>query len=275
MTRRRRSPHCRFIGWSVAVDSFEETVSQYALQIFTSMNDSTDSLLEKNPRFASYCEPPTRETPRNNGTLNFDVRSILPVRIQKHHRFTRGLSLEPLDTSLEVLHLGRMFRGSIQLNPIHAVLTATLQFRISTGPSPLPQGLRDPPAYSLPPSPRPVNATLASPAISDEPPAYSTLNVPTPPKEKNQSSSDPPAEDVLHFLDPSQDSILSLSLRYGVPQDALKRKNGLFADHLLAARRTILIPGEFYKGGVSLSPEPMESEEEEIRKAKIRRWMVA
>ena len=84
-----------------------------------------------------------------------------------------------------------------------------------------------------------------------------------------------PSEDVLHFLDPSIDTILSLSLRYGVPHDALRRKNGLFADHLLAARKTILIPGEFYKGGVSLSPEPLESEEEEIRKAKIRRWMVA
>jgi len=80
---------------------------------------------------------------------------------------------------------------------------------------------------------------------------------------------------VLHFLDPSQDTIASLSLRYGVPQNGLRRKNGLFADHLLAARRTVLIPGEFYKGGVSLSPEPIEDEEEEIRKTKVRRWMVA
>lgn len=88
-------------------------------------------------------------------------------------------------------------------------------------------------------------------------------------------NTEPPAEDVLHFLDPSKDSILSLSLRYGVPQDALKRKNNLFADHLLAARRTILIPGDFYKDGVSLSPEPLEDEEEEIRKTKVRRWMVA
>ena len=79
----------------------------------------------------------------------------------------------------------------------------------------------------------------------------------------------------MHFLDPSQDTIPSLALRYRVPQDALRRKNGLFADHLLAARKTILIPGEFYKGGTSLSPQPLESEEEEIRKSKIRRWMVA
>ena len=80
---------------------------------------------------------------------------------------------------------------------------------------------------------------------------------------------------MLHFLDPTHDSIHSLALRYGVPQDALRRKNGLYADHLLAARKTILIPGEFYKGGVSLSPKPVEGEEEEIRKGKVRRWMVA
>ena len=160
-------------------------------------------------------------------------------------------------------------------HPNYALLTGTLHFRVSSGPSSLPQGLRDPPAYSPPLTPRPANATLASPAVSDKPPAYSALNIPTTAKEMNHSSSDLPAEDVLHFLDPSQDSILSLSLRYGVPQDVLRRKNGLFADHLLAARRTIFIPREYYKGGVSLSPEPIESEEEEIRKAKIRRWMVA
>lgn len=163
----------------------------------------------------------------------------------------------------------------LDIPPRQAVLTAALQCRVSSGPSSLPQGLRDPPAYSPPPSPRPGPATLASPAVSDVPPAYSALNIFTPSQEKNRSSPEAPAEDVLHFLDPAQDSVLSLSLRYGVPQDALRRKNGLFADHLLAARRTILIPGEIYKGGISLSPEPMESEEEEIRKAKIRRWMVA
>ena len=36
-----------------------------------------------------------------------------------------------------------------------------------------------------------------------------------------------------------------------------------------------MIPGEFYKEGVSLSPQPVEGEEEEKRKAKVRRWMVA
>lgn len=92
---------------------------------------------------------------------------------------------------------------------------------------------------------------------------------------KDPIQSERPIENVLHFIDPSQDTISSLSLRYGVPSHALRRTNGLYADHLLAARRTVLIPGEFYKGGVSLSPKPIGGEEEEIRKSKIRRWMVA
>lgn len=171
------------------------------------------------------------------------------------------------------LHSKRVSR--LDTPPKKALLTAALECRVSSGPSSLPQELRDPPAYSPSASPRPAPATLSSPAASDGLPAYSALNLSIPPKEHKASSADPPAEDVLHFLDPSQDSLLSLSLRYGVPQDALRRKNCLFADHLLAARRAILIPGEFYKGSVSLSPEPIESEEEGIRKAKIRRWMVA
>jgi hypothetical protein len=83
------------------------------------------------------------------------------------------------------------------------------------------------------------------------------------------------APDVLHFVNPVHDSIGSLSLRYGVPAAALRRTNGIFTDHLLPARKTVLIPGEYYKGGVSLSPRPIEGEDEEARKSKIRRWMVA
>lgn len=96
-----------------------------------------------------------------------------------------------------------------------------------------------------------------------------------PPPEKPAIADGESAPDVLHFIDPSNDTIASLSLRYGVPVDALKRANGLYADHLLAARRTVLIPGEYYKGGESLSPRPLEGEEEETRKGKIRKWMVA
>ncbi|KAI9814231.1 MAG: hypothetical protein M1827_003397 [Pycnora praestabilis] len=136
----------------------------------------------------------------------------------------------------------------------------------------MPQGLRDPPAYSPPPSPRPRHATLAV-VDEEELPAYSSLDSRPAPAEKASASSEP-AQDVLHFLDPANDSLASLSLRYGVPINALRKTNGLYADHLLAARRTMLIPGEYYKGGISLNPQPLEGEEEELRKAKVRRWMV-
>jgi hypothetical protein len=54
----------------------------------------------------------------------------------------------------------------------------------------------------------------------------------------------------------------------------MRRANNLTSDHLLLARRTVIIPGEYYKGGVSLSPTPVEGEDEERRKAVVRRWMV-
>lgn len=38
-------------------------------------------------------------------------------------------------------------------------------------------------------------------------------------------------------------------------------------------RKTILIPGDHYRGGVSLSPRPVNGEEEERRKRKIRTFM--
>lgn len=60
-----------------------------------------------------------------------------------------------------------------------------------------------------------------------------------------------------------------------MPPAALRRRNNLTSDHLLVGRKTVLIPGEFYKGGVSLSPRPVEGEEEELRKGKIRRFMTA
>lgn len=141
---------------------------------------------------------------------------------------------------------------------------------MTIGPSPLPQGLYDPPEYSPPHSSKDKNARDSTLAEGD-PPAYSINNPLTTSGEK--VNEDRTAEDVLHFLDFPKDTIPSLGLRYGVPQDALRRKNNLFADHLLAARKTVLIPGEFYKGGVSLSPQPVHGEEEEIRKGKIRRFM--
>jgi LysM repeat protein len=141
--------------------------------------------------------------------------------------------------------------------------------QVSTDPSPLPQGLRDPPAYSPPADTHGIS--WAPPSLDDRPPPYSEGGAVQPVAEKPGSS----GQDVLHFIDPVNDSINTLSIRYGVPAAALRRTNGLYSDHLLAARRTILIPGEYYKGGVSLSPRPLEGEEEEARKSKVRKWMVA
>ncbi|KAL8936246.1 MAG: hypothetical protein Q9211_004276 [Gyalolechia sp. 1 TL-2023] len=146
--------------------------------------------------------------------------------------------------------------------------------QISSDPTPLPQGLQDPPAYSPPSSPRPAHATLAPLPNAEELPAYSTLDVPNDTTQKT-GQNEHAADDVLHFVNPAHDTVSSLALRYAVPSYTIRKKNNLYADHLLAARKAILIPGEYYKGGISLSPQPIDGEEEEIRKSKIRRWMVA
>lgn len=140
--------------------------------------------------------------------------------------------------------------------------------QISSKPTSLPQGLRDPPSYTPPSASKPPPPSHLPPAYTDDLPSYTDSQ--SPPPEKAQ-----PAEDVLHFLDHEKDTLAGLSLRYGVPLEALRKANKISADNLLLARRTILIPGEFYKGGVSLSPRPVEGEEEEKRKSKIRQFMVA
>jgi len=175
-----------------------------------------------------------------------------------------------LDRRLECC--GRVICGScISNNPRFSTHCPFCQ--ISTAPSTLPPRLRDPPAYTPPSSskPSPPSSELL-PSYSDELPSYSSIAEPqSQPPEKSKSK---PVEDVLHFLDHEHDSLQSLSLRYGVPISVLRRSNNISSDHLLLARRTVLIPGEYYNGGVSLSPRPVEGEDEERRKATVRRWMV-
>jgi len=139
--------------------------------------------------------------------------------------------------------------------------------QITTAPSSLPQGLRDPPAYS------PLEPNVAPPGNTSEEtlPAYQAGNYTGGTNEKGGAA---PAEDVLHFVAPG-DSMRSLALAYDVPIAALRKTNNIYSDHLVQARKTILIPGEHYKGGISLSPRPLESEEDEIKKNKLRRWMMA
>jgi len=147
--------------------------------------------------------------------------------------------------------------------------------QISILPTALPQGLSDPPAYSPPELPCPSFAALNQAPHGDSPPTYASISRNrTTPHDSKPPHTSLPAPDVLHFIGPF-DTLQSLSLAYSTPVSVLRSTNNLFSDHLLAARRTILVPGEFYKGGVSLSPRPVEGEEEEIRRGKIRRWMVA
>lgn len=141
--------------------------------------------------------------------------------------------------------------------------------QITTEPSLLPQGLKDPPAYSTLEDVRP--SQIQANSEDDELPPYYSHPATQPPPEK--AADEEPAPDVLHFLTPN-DSIHSLALAYGVPMTILRKVNNVYSDHLLQGRRTILIPGEYYKGGVSLSPRPIEGEEEEAKKQKVRRWMV-
>lgn len=143
--------------------------------------------------------------------------------------------------------------------------------QISSEPSALPQGLKDPPAYHSLDENAPPPSVDHRARAEEELPAYSAHTPVQPPPEK---AKDEPAPDVLHFLTPN-DTLQSLSLAYGVPLNAMRRTNNVFADHLIQGRKTVLIPGEYYKGGVSLSPRPAEGEEEEAKKNKVRRWMVA
>ncbi|KAM0334202.1 hypothetical protein ACHAQA_001223 [Verticillium albo-atrum] len=90
------------------------------------------------------------------------------------------------------------------------------------------------------------------------------------------SSSAEKSQDTVHYLNHANDTLPSLSLAYNVPAPILRRHNNLPADHLLAARRTLLIPASHYPAGQpSLSPRPVESEPDLRRKAALRRFMVA
>lgn len=142
--------------------------------------------------------------------------------------------------------------------------------QITTAPSSLPQGLRDPPAYSSLQQEQANGTSSLDASGEEELPPYDAGSY----TGNKSDAKAAPAEDVLHFVAPG-DSMRSLALAYGVPIDALRKTNNIYSDHLVQARKTLLIPGEFYKAGVSLSPRPLESEEEEIKKNKVRRWMMA
>ncbi len=152
---------------------------------------------------------------------------------------------------------------------------------------PLPQGLKAPPPYR--------RFGAAAPELEDDeaPPPYAALAAPAAknsPQSTPEALSEKPgdAAPIIHYLDHDRDSIASLSLRYNIPADLLRRTNRLSSDHLLLARRVVQIPAasalsssspssssSFSSPAVSLSPMPVEGEGEARRKAAIRRFMVA
>ena len=169
---------------------------------------------------------------------------------------------------------------------------STTTGEISALPLP-PPGPKEPPSYHA--SVTPGGNTRPHPL--QPPPAYTATATATSsahhqhhPEEKSSSSeggkdrttaattttTGGENETVVHFLRQPHDTIISLSLQYGVTPEALRRANRLPSDGdaLLAARRTVLIPGAATAGGGSRSPRPPGGEEAEHRERAIRRWML-
>lgn len=157
---------------------------------------------------------------------------------------------------------GRTICATCQFrNPRFKLYCPFCQF--SSEPSALPAGgLRLPPSYK----------EEEGRSRIDPPPAYESL-----PARQSASGQVPTitppegTEDTVHFLSPD-DTLLSVSLAYRVPQHVLRKHNALFSDSLLIARKFVLIPRAYYAGPpLSSPPDP----EEEEKKTKVRRWMVA
>ncbi|KIW18935.1 hypothetical protein PV08_03224 [Exophiala spinifera] len=173
--------------------------------------------------------------------------------------------------------------------------------QISSGPSALPkEGLRLPPSYSRKPTstnaPTPrVSRDSPPPPPSPPPPSYDEATLPSHShlrqgREASSSSStattttsaststtkspptgDDDTDDTIHHVG-VDDTLQSLSLAYNVPVAVLRRHNNLYSDPLLAARKWVLIPRSHYAGPPLSTPPDAE---EEARKTKLRRWMVA
>jgi len=141
--------------------------------------------------------------------------------------------------------------------------------QISTGPSALPKdGLRLPPSYSKTAHSKNENAGRGD----SPPPSYHDSSQPQRSLLEQPSLAPPEdTEDTVHFVS-LEDSLPSLSIAYSVPIAVLRQHNNLYSDSLLTARKWVLIPRSHYDGpSLSTPPDP----EEEERKTKLRRWMVA
>ncbi|KAM7192536.1 hypothetical protein V8F33_008297 [Rhypophila sp. PSN 637] len=201
------------------------------------------SCIHKNPRFDTYC--PYCQTSFSSTPASFTPRGKAP-------------KLKVEDPEEEVKE-----------PPSYEDISSTKP------PSPVGPGNEEPPPYT-------AEVAAETNPITQLPPSYDLLNNdttnPNSPDQKNKTSSDQDEnEPILHFLNHPNDTIQSLSLRYSIPAQTIRSFNRLSSDHLLLARQTILIPRQTNKSQMkmkSLSPAPVNGEEEQIRKNKIRRWMV-
>ena len=154
--------------------------------------------------------------------------------------------------------------------------------QITSAPSTLPQGLRDPPAYEESGPSEKGHTRLddmkrrrryeAEEMNDDSPPGYNESVSSSGNTQTNAGGYSEANEDTVHYLRHS-DTLASISLAYNVPLQILRTHNNLYSDHLISARHEISIPASHYRGP-SLSAEPVESEEERQRKARLRRFMM-
>ncbi|RYP64052.1 hypothetical protein DL770_009261 [Monosporascus sp. CRB-9-2] len=199
--------------------------------------------------------------------------------------------MEPCCTCAQLLSAGPRYDASSE-KPLPDDRRNNPRFRnycpycqISQTSSALPPGLKDPPSYASAIASKPALPARDHRSHQDQdqepdpgqpPPPYapSSSNTPSIFHDEKKKADGPrpsePAQDILHFLDQPHDTVASLSLLYGVSAAALRRANNIHSDHLIQGRRTVVIPG----ARVSLSPRPVGGEDEERRKARIRRWMV-
>ncbi|KAK6506108.1 hypothetical protein TWF506_011029 [Arthrobotrys conoides] len=102
--------------------------------------------------------------------------------------------------------------------------------------------------------------------IELEPPSYTLNNIPPspPPYSTDPVETINSSESLIHYLLPN-DSVTSISFQYSIPSHVIRSHNRLYSDTLLAGRNYILIPRNRYSG-LSLSPNPVQSEEENVLK---------
>ncbi|KAK4044027.1 hypothetical protein C8A01DRAFT_43186 [Parachaetomium inaequale] len=251
------------------------------------------SLLTAVPRVSSSSEKPLPDDRR----LDCCGRTICGACI---HRNTRFLSYCP-------------YCQTSGQSPLSSRLKTRRRRSEEPEPESEPDSESDPPPYSaiaqtLNPTERPVPPPPYTPSPSLPPSAPQLPSNPKqqqqPPPEK-QTEKQPAAGYTIHHLrhppHPSPDTLLSLSLQYGIPLPILRQHNRLpnGADYLLAARNTLLIPTAYITtttttttpnpnpsddGGsasatsgisASLSPHPIASPAERERKIAVRRFMVA